>query len=72
MRLAPGSVCNWATADDDKYIKQVRRELYTHLKEQRIRLVKGLNPWGVGGGLTRADLEDWNRRNPNFAVRVCS
>jgi hypothetical protein len=68
VNLMPGSVRNWATTRDDEYIKQVKREMYTHLKEQRILLLKGVDPYGVGGCLNRADLADWNRRNPNFAI----
>ena len=68
MILAEGSVCNWATADDDKYIKQVKRELYAQLRRQRVDLIKGLSPYGVGSFPTREYLEEWNRVNPNFAI----
>ena len=70
MRLAPGSVRNWANAEDDAYIKEIKRNLQTQLCHQRQRLYMGCNPYGLGGGVTIKDVKDWNRRNPNFAIPI--
>lgn len=68
MWLAPGSVRNWATAEDEAYIKKIRQELRIQLRRQKQYLEMGCNPYGVGGGISINDLKDWNRRNPNFAI----
>ena len=68
MRLAPGSVRNWATAEDDEYIKEIKRDLQLQLRRQKQQLCMGCNPYGVGCGVTITDVKDWNRRNPNFAI----
>ena len=65
--LAPGSVRNWATTEDDEYVRLVKKELHMHLNEQRGRILKGLSPYGVGG-LNRTDIEDWSQRNPDLAI----
>ena len=67
MRLAPGSVRNWATAEDDEYIRMIKHDLQIQLRRQKQLLYVGCNPYGVGGA-TIKDVKDWNRRNPEFAI----
>jgi hypothetical protein len=71
MYLAPGSIRNWATAEDDEYIKQLYKDLHATLERQRKLLLRGLDAYQVGPGPMRGDLEDWNPRNPNFAIPKC-
>ena len=65
--LAPGSVRNWASADDDLYIKQVKEELRASLQLRRESLVRGLS-CNVGSHTTRAELDEWNHKHPNCAI----
>lgn len=65
-KLAPGSVHNWCTFLDDKYIKDIKNNLKKKLKEDRLSLYKGYSPYGYY--LTQNDLETWNYYNPNLSI----
>ena len=68
IHLAPGAVCNWATTADLEYIKQVHEDLCKQLQTQRRSMLNGVGPYGVGSYPKCTDLQEWNRRNPRFAI----